>query len=157
MLMDNDVDYQTLFLLKADLMRPRSTGHESIMNILPGPEAAITVQAVGIHRCTIVLRSVMKWAPELNAEGWVAKKPRSAAAKWLGRSLQYLDYPRAIDSKLQNDIMVKLQSTMITHNWLQLHVQLGITTIAIGTKATGAASGKSELWQITAVEKIEKS
>ena len=24
-------------------------------------------------------------APELSAEGWVAKKPRSAAAKWLGR------------------------------------------------------------------------
>ena len=27
----------------------------------------------------------MKRRPELSAEGWVAKKPRSAAAKWLGR------------------------------------------------------------------------
>ena len=52
---------------------------------MPGPRHVGPAQRGAVtDRLWARLRCAMKRAPKLSAEGWVVKKPRSAA-KWLGR------------------------------------------------------------------------
>ena len=88
--------------------RPPKPGRESVMNcpdqsprLLCGRRSSSRILLV-----VLVLGSAMKRRPELSAEGWVAKKPRSAAAKWLGRACsgRQSSYPIAPQAAQSNQL-----------------------------------------------------